>query len=373
MKVSLILTCAGKGERAGFGKNKLLVKVNGKTCIEKVYQTVKNCGLIDQIIVTSSPADTDEIRGLLGEDVIIVTGAETRSGSVRNALELVTGDIVLIHDGARPFVTKRIISDCIESVIKYGSGIVAVPSSDTVCVTEEESVTHYLGKDKIYSVQTPQGFFTEDIRSAYDKAGSQTFNDDGSVYKKYLSNPHVVLGDRKNVKITYADDFELLNTDNTCRIGVGFDCHKFELGRKLVLGGVEIPYEKGLLGHSDADVLIHAIMDATLSACSMRDIGYWFSDKDPKYKDADSMKLFDRVLQMIDEKGYKIKNISAVIMAEKPKLSSFVPSITQSIALRASLDNSDVGITCTTLEGLGFVGREEGICVQASVSLVNAE
>ena len=154
------------------------------------------------------------------------------------------------------------------------------------------------------------------------------------------------------------------------RIGHGYDVHRLVEGRKLIIGGVDIPHTLGLLGHSDADVLIHAIMDATLSACSMRDIGYWFSDKDPKYKDADSMKLFDRVLEMITEKGYKIKNISAVIMAEKPKLLGFIPEITNNLAKVLDLSPEFVGIGATTLEGLGFVGREEGICTHATATLV---
>lgn len=371
MKVSMILTCAGKGERAGFSKNKLLVKVNGKTCLERAYNTIVNSGLIDQIVITASPQDVEEIRQLVGQDPAIVIGGDSRSSSVRNALDYVTGDIVLIHDGARPFLSSRIISDCIESVVKYGSAITAIPSVDTVCRADEETISQYLGKEQLYSIQTPQAFFTTDIKKAYQMAGSQVFNDDGSVYKKYIGAPRLVLGSRKNVKITYANDFELLNSEYALKIGTGFDCHRFEVGRKLILGGVCVPYEKGLLGHSDADVLIHAIMDATLSSLSMRDIGYWFSDKDPKYKDADSMVLFDKVIEMIKEKGYKIKNVSASIMAEKPKLIAYVPAITESIAKRASLPLSNVGITCTTLEGLGFVGREEGICVSAVVSVTS--
>lgn len=369
MKVSLILTCAGRGERAGFNKNKLLVKVNGKTCLERVYGIFRSCGLIDQVIVTSSPSDVEEIKSIVDDDVIIAEGGQTRSGSVRNALDYATGDIVLIHDGARPFVTKKIIKDCIDSTLKFGSGITAIPSSDTVCISDDDKILNYLGKDGIYLIQTPQGFFTEEIKSAYERAGSQVFNDDGSVYKEFIGEPHIVLGDIKNVKITYANDIELLKTDSFSKIGTGFDCHRLVEGRKLILGGIEIPHDKGLLGHSDADVLTHAIMDAILSACSLRDIGYHFSDKDPQFKDVNSMLLLNKVLQMAKEKGYKIKNLSAVIMAEKPKLMTTIPSITENLAKALDLDEDCVGITATTLEGLGFVGREEGICVQAVVSL----
>ena len=151
------------------------------------------------------------------------------------------------------------------------------------------------------------------------------------------------------------------------RIGNGYDVHKLTEGRKLILGGVEIPHDKGLLGHSDADVLTHAIMDALLSSASLRDIGYHFSDKDEKYKDISSMILLERVMEMLKEKGLKPLSVSAVIMAEKPKLSKFVPQITKSLADAMQMDINDIGITLTTLEGIGTVGREEGIASQAYV------
>ena len=150
------------------------------------------------------------------------------------------------------------------------------------------------------------------------------------------------------------------------RIGHGYDVHKLVEGRRLVLGGVEIPYEKGLLGHSDADVLAHAVADALLGALALPDIGRRFPDKDPKYKDADSMKLLEKVLKMIDDRGYTVYSVSATVMAEKPKLLKHIPAITDSLAAALNLPTEKVGIGATTLEGLGFVGREEGICVHAT-------
>ena len=154
------------------------------------------------------------------------------------------------------------------------------------------------------------------------------------------------------------------------RIGQSTDIHQLVENRKLILGGVEIPHDKGLLGHSDADVLTHAIMDALLSSASLRDIGYHFSDKDQQYKDISSMVLLERVMEMLKEKGLKPLNVSAVVMAEKPKMSKYVPEITKSLAKALNLNESVVGITLTTLEGIGIVGREEGICVYATATLV---
>ena len=154
------------------------------------------------------------------------------------------------------------------------------------------------------------------------------------------------------------------------RVGFGYDVHNLVHNRELWLGGLQIPHEMGLQGHSDADVLIHAICDALLGAAHLRDIGYHFSDKDPAYKDANSMKLLEKVLVMISDKGYKVQSVSAVIMAEKPKLLKHIPVITKNLANALNLSIDKVGIGATTLEGLGFVGREEGICVHASAVLV---
>ena len=369
MKISLILACAGKGERVGYGKNKLLVNVNGTTCLEKTLSAFKESNLIDEYVITASPTDIDQIKSLVGDFSIVVEGGATRTASVKNALNKVTGDIVLIHDGARPFVCAHIIYDCIESVKKFGSAITAYPSRNTVVKGEGGVIREYLGKDQLYSVQTPQAFFTKDIIKAYELAGDRVFNDDGEVYKEFIGETHIVLGSTENVKITFPEDMALLDSPSY-RFGVGFDCHKLVENRKLILGGVEIPHDKGLLGHSDADVLTHAIMDAILSALSLRDIGYHFPDKDPQYKNADSIKLLEKVLILIDEKGYKVDGIAATIMAEKPKLLPHIPNITKNLAEKLSLPIDKVGIGATTLEGLGFVGREEGICTHATATLI---
>ncbi len=369
MKVSLILTCAGVGARAGFGKNKLLVEIEGKTVLEKTLWTFIDSQLIDEFIVTANEEDFELIKSLLPEYCKLVLGGQTRTQSVKNALSAVSGQIVLIHDGARPFVNKEMIADCINIAKRHGGAVPVIPCRDTILRANGETVADYLGKDHLYAVQTPQGFNTKLLIDAYARASDQTFNDDGQVYKQFIGELATFHGDDKNVKLTYHQDFDYFNP---IRVGTGFDCHRLVEGRKLILGGITIPHDKGLLGHSDADVLIHAIMDAILSAASLRDIGYWFSDKDPAYKDADSMVLFKKVIEMIAKKGYAINNISAVIMAEKPKLLNHIPQITQNIANVANLPVDAVGITATTLEGLGFVGREEGICTHASVTLCKA-
>ena len=365
MKVSCIITCAGKGARAGFEKNKLLYKINGETVMEKTFNVFYRSGLIDEYILTISESDYDFANNTFGDRAKIVIGGETRTESVKNALRFTTGDIVLIHDGARPFVTVEEIADCIKSVKEYGTGISAYTSTNTVCLAEDGVVRSVLGKGGVYIVNTPQGFKTKEIAKAYTMAGSMTFPDDSSLYEKFIGKVHLSSGKESNKKLTFHDDFT-----PSVRIGTGFDCHRFIKDRKLVLGGVIIPSDMGLKGHSDADVLTHAIMDALLSACALRDIGYHFPDTDNKYKDISSMVLLERVTEMIRENGYEVQNVSAVIMAEKPKLSKFIPAISKNLADNLGIDENNVGITATTLEGLGFVGREEGICVQANCIVI---
>ncbi len=369
-KTTVIIAAAGSGERAKLNKNKLLFKVKEKTVLELTLSAFLKSGLIDEYIVTASDSDQSIFRSILPDGVKIVKGGSTRTKSIANALRVTTGDIVLIHDGARPFVSERIIKDCIDGALKFGSAITAIPSRDTVLSAEENIIGNYLGKCGLYSVQTPQAFKTELIKNAYKHINDKVFNDDGEIFKEFIGDTHIIDGEIKNVKLTYPEDFEGLNILPECRVGTGFDCHKLVENRKLILGGIEIPHDKGLLGHSDADVLTHAIMDAILSSVSMRDIGYWFSDKDPKYKGADSLKLLERVLELIKEKGYRVQSVSAVIMAQKPKLLNYIPLITEKLANTLGIDKSFVGIGATTLEGLGFVGREEGICSSATATTV---
>ena len=369
MKTSLILACAGKGTRSGLKKNKLLFLSNGVPVFYKTFKAFFDSGLIDETIVTASKEDFDYIKSYLGDNAIVVLGGATRTESVKNALKLVTGDIVLIHDGARPFITKKLIKDCIDISSLNGSAIPVIPTRNTIVKRDGEFIQSYMGKDGLCSVQTPQGFLTEQIKRAYACARDNIYNDDGEIYKECFGSLSVYAGDAKNVKLTYFEDFELLDVDAQFRFGTGFDCHKLVENRDLILGGVKIPHEKGLLGHSDADALTHAIMDAILSALALRDIGFHFPDNDPNYKDANSMNLLAHVLEMVSDKGYAVQSVSATIMAEKPKLSPFIEKITENLSTALSVKREMVGIGATTLEGLGFVGREEGICVNATATL----
>ena len=366
--VSLILTCAGKGVRAGFEKNKLLQNLDGETVIERTFNACKDTGFFDEIIITVSEDDYGFFVEKFKGKALIVKGGKTRHLSVKNGLEKVNGDMVLIHDGARPFVAKKAFERCIESVKKHRSGICAIPQTDTVSKANSDGqLIQTLGKENLYSIQTPQGYYTQDLRLAMAKATRDDYPDESSLYSEFIAPAHLCEGDINNKKLTYREDFSTKNL--AFRTGVGFDCHKLVPDRALILGGINIKHDKGLLGHSDADVLTHAICDAILSALALRDIGYHFPDSDTKYKGANSIDLLREVLKMANDKNYQVYSVSACIMAEKPKLLGYIPQITKNLASVLGISEDMLGIGATTLEGLGFVGREEGICVNATATL----
>ena len=368
--VCAIVCAAGKGERAGFSKNKLLVPVGGRTVLE---QTVSAFDFpeIKEILVTTSEEDREEISRLFAgfPKVRVVSGGATRTQSVFRALEENRCDIVLVHDGARPFVSRRCIENCIQSVKIFGSGVCAVPSVDTVALADENgSIASVPPRNRAYSVQTPQGFFAKELLGAYRKAlaGGGEYTDDSSVYAAFVSPPRLCEGSRDNKKLTYPEDF----SDGFARTGIGIDTHAFGKPQDFILlAGVKIPSDSGLVAHSDGDVLVHAVMDAMLSAAGLKDIGHYFPDTDERWSGADSMNLLSEVRRKILAEGFAVKNLSVAVLAEKPRLSKYIDAMRLSLADALGLDPAAVGISAGTNEGLGYVGEGKGITVYANVLL----
>lgn len=373
MKVSAIICAAGTGERAGFGKNKLLATLYGAPAL---YHTLKAFDIseIDEVIVTSSAADLKEIKALcapFGYETVL--GGKTRFAGVKKALDKVSGDIVLIHDGARPFVTKKIIVDCIETTKTYGSAVCATPVTDTMATVFYGVITDVPKRETVYAVQTPQGFMAADIKKAYEIAADDgiPYTDDSSVYSNYIGLPHIFEGDRHNTKLTYREDFirdvPKVPQVEACRLGIGADTHAFGgLDDFVTLAGVKIECDSSLVAHSDGDVVLHAVMDAVLSACGLKDIGHYFPDTDKRFKGADSGKLLQQVIQMAKNEGYAPVNISVTIQAEKPRLAPHIDEMVASLASLCGLGESHVAIAAGTSERLGFVGEGLGITAYCS-------
>lgn len=365
--VTTIVLCAGSGQRTGLAYNKILHYIGAKTVLETTLDKFE--GLCDHMLCVCSERDKGKIDGILsGSPASVCIGGSTRSESVRRALAAAPRDtdIVVIHDGARPFVSPDIIAASIESAIAYGSGIAAVSSVDAVKLTDGNNIVS-LDKSKLLNAQTPQTFRYGEICRAYGLISADA-GDDCEIYEKAGYSPSAVPGDYSNIKITTHEDLFKL-PPHGLKIGAGFDVHRLAAGRKLTLGGITVPYESGLLGHSDADVLTHAIMDAVLSASGLPDIGVLFPDTDARYKDADSVMLFGRVCEKMRGEGYRFRNISAVIMAEKPKLAAFIPSMRERLAAAAGISAADINISATTTEQLGIVGEGKGIAASCSCLL----
>lgn len=364
-KVGVVVVAAGKGERTGLTYNKVLYNIGHKTVLESVLDKLKPYA--DQIIIVCADFDLPKIRDIAElYDAKVVLGGDTRFLSVYNGLKALTPcDIALIHDGARPFLNEHIITECIKSALLSGSGVAAVPAIDTVKQQQDGKVTT-LDRSTLYNVQTPQAFNYARIIDAYSRFDGDSATDDSAVYEYAGNRTVLVNGDYNNTKITTAADLFRLNEN--INIGVGFDVHRLVSGRALILGGVELSYEKGLLGHSDADVLTHAVMDAMLSAANLPDIGVLFPDDSPDTLDISSMVLLDKVKQMIDSR-YSIVSVSAVIAAQKPKLAPIIPDIKASLAQRLGIEKSCINISATTTEGLGIIGNGDAIAANAACIL----
>lgn len=367
MKITAIIVAAGSGSRAGFKNNKLLQNIDGSPIIFKTVSAFLSHEKINDILVVANKTDFSTFEKLFESysKVKIVLGGETRTQSVKNGLLACNDcDFVLIHDGARPFVSQKIITDCIDTAKKYDSAICAIPAIDTTAICKDGKIISVPERQDVYSIQTPQGFNYNKILTAYQKAGEQAFTDDGSLYSQFYGQPTVFLGDIKNKKLTFKEDFAFN------RVGVGIDTHAFGKEQNyVVLGGVKIPSDSGLIAHSDGDVLIHAIMDALLSAASLYDIGHYFPDTDQTYKDADSVNLLKKVNALLAEKGLKVHNVSAAIQAQKPKLANFIAQMKENIANALGVLPDDIGISAGTNEGLGYIGEGKGITVTAYVSV----
>lgn len=356
-----ILLCAGSAVRMGF--DKLLTPLCGKTAIERSLEALIAGGATD-IVFAVSPRTEGYVCSLsCAVSCRIITGGETRQASVRNALEAAEAeeqDVVLIHDAARCMVSPEIVHACGESAREFGSGIAAVSVNDTVFRTAGEGVS-VVPREGLWRMQTPQAFRYGEIMAAY-RMGAEGATDDATLYCQAGHEPHFVQADEDNFKLTTEADWHRAER-MLSRCGTGFDTHVLVQGRKLILGGVDIPYEKGLLGHSDADVLVHAIMDAILGAAALPDIGHLFPDTDPAYKGADSMVLLAHVMERVKEKGLRINNIDATIIAQRPKMAPHIETMRKNIAAVCGIHPEQVGIKATTTEKMNDEGK--GLCISA--------
>ena len=379
-----VIVAAGRGTRMGLERNKVLAPLCGEPVIARTVRAFERTGWFDGgIVVVTGACDLCEMKRILADAGLhaqVVLGGADRQESVCRGLAATNpaAQYVAIHDGARPLVTAEVIARTLESAKKYGSGVAAVPLKDTVKrVNEGGVVVDTPPRDALRAVQTPQTFEAELIRRAHAAyALGERATDDAALAERMGVKVRLTEGDVENIKLTTPEDMLLARQvilrregqkeeKPMVRIGHGYDVHRLTEDRKLILCGVEIPYTLGLLGHSDADVALHALMDALLGAAALGDIGQHFPDNDPAYKGADSLALTREVARIIAEHGYKVGNIDATILCQRPKLAPHIPAMRRNIADAFGLPVDAVSVKATTEEHLGFTGEGLGIAAHA--------
>ena len=379
MSIYAVLAAGGSGTRMGAGKNKVLLSLCGIPVLCRSISLFEN--LIDEMVVVYRESDAPDIRRLIDAaqpsfPVKLVPGGNTRQHSVLNGLKALPAkedDIVLVHDAARCITPRTVIEEVIQSCIVHGSGVPGIPAVNTMkYVGDNGFVLSTADRSCLYEIQTPQAFRCKPLLDAYltAEAGRFSATDDASVMEHAGFPVHITKGSKMNLKITEKEDIPLAESfiarqAGLFRIGTGYDVHRFADGRRLVLCGVDIPHTKGLLGHSDADVALHALMDAMFGAAALGDIGKHFPDSDEAYKGISSLVLLQETYGKVQDAGYTLVNADITIVAQKPKIGPFIPEMISTVSRAIGCSSEQISIKATTTEKLGFEGREEGISAQA--------
>ena len=377
--ISAVLVAAGSSTRMGF--DKLSFDLGGETVLHRSIRAFDQCPQIGEIVLVAGKNRAFVEQQAVGctKPVQIVAGGATRAESAKNGVLAAHGELVAVHDAARPFVSPAVIAAVLEAAARCGAAAPAVPVKDTIkqavpgdgkTVPEACLVHSTPDRSTLYAVQTPQCFDRTQYLAALqelDAEKARLVTDDCSLFELTGRSVQLTQGDYANLKITTREDLPrpVQKEETRMRIGHGYDVHRLVEGRKLILGGVEIPFEKGLLGHSDADVLAHAVMDAVLGAAALGDIGQHFPDNDPAYAGADSLELTRHVARILSEHGYRVENIDATILCQRPKLAPHIPAMQANLAAAFGLPVDAVSVKATTEEHLGFTGEGLGIAAHA--------
>ncbi len=381
----MMVAAAGNSTRMGCAKQHILL--DGQPVLLRTLCALQATKAVDEILLITRAEDAAYFTTLAAEHGVtklqkVVVGGNTRQASVANGLAALPPQATLvgIHDGARPLVTPAHIAAVIAAAEEIGGAALAVPVKDTLKNADDSGfITGTPDRSRLWRVQTPQVFAREPYTAAMTAAlkNGADFTDDCQLMEQAGHPVKLVAGLDTNLKLTTPEDVRLAEAllhsekeEQPMRIGHGYDVHRLVQDRPLILGGVDIPWERGLLGHSDADVLTHAIMDALLGAAAMGDIGGLFPDTDPAYAGADSTVLLAEVVRRLTDIGYRIGNIDATVIAQRPKLKPHIPAMRTRLAAVCGIDEAQINLKATTEEKLGFTGAEEGIAAHAVCLLI---
>ena len=376
-KIKAIIVSAGNGKRVGGDLPKQYLKIDGIPILAKTIQRFHEVDIIDEVIVVISQKHQKYfdkfILPIIQKEVVIILGGKTRRESVYEGLKHTDlEDLVLIHDGARPFITYELIIKIINGVKHFGAAAPGMKVTDSIWEKNNKVISGVQNRDNFLKAQTPQGFFTKDIIKNYEKVKKEP-SDDVELAVNNGLRVRIVEGDEKNIKITTMNDIENINSTSKSflkiRTGIGYDVHAFEAGNELILCGLKIPFNKSLKGHSDADVVMHAITDAIYGAIAEGDIGTWFPPNDIKWKNSNSEVFLKHANSLLTKKGYVISNLDCTIICEEPKIQPYTQKMRINMENILQITKDRISIKATTTEKLGFTGRKEGIAAQAIITV----
>lgn len=372
MKVAAAVLAAGSGTR--FGADKTAILLRGRPIWRWSIDVLLGCPEVDVVILVTAADRVESLRSQAPEGVRVIAGGDSRQASSFAALDAAgDAEILLVHDAARPFLTPEMVYRVIEGTKLAGAAGLACPVTDTIRLVNE-TTTQVLPREQLVAMQTPQGARTALLRQAQGAVGDGC-TDDLSLVEAIGVAPLVIPGDPTNFKITTPSDLQRAKAHlgiGEMRTGFGYDIHPFsdDPSRSLWLGGVHFPGHRALDGHSDADVLLHAVTDALLGAAAKGDIGVHFPNTDPQWKGKESIHFLAQAAKILAEDGWRVVNLDATCVAESPKIMKRAADIRAAIAGAIGIDVDRVSVKATTNERLGSIGRSEGIAAFATATIV---
>jgi 2-C-methyl-D-erythritol 4-phosphate cytidylyltransferase / 2-C-methyl-D-erythritol 2,4-cyclodiphosphate synthase len=387
-QIAAIVVAAGRGTRFG-ASDKILTPLAGRPMLAWSLAALDQTPEIGAIIVVAGDHTRDTITQLVRDEAFskvatVVTGGERRQDSVAAGLAALprTVEIVLVHDGARPLAAPELFARAARAAAEHGAAIAATPVADTLKRVDGQTIVATVDRTGLWAAQTPQAFRVETLRRAMAAGAGETITDEARLCEAAGIPVAIVPASLANLKVTHPEDVAVADAllrarqaqtaTVSPRVGIGYDAHRFAPERRLVLGGVEIAHERGLAGHSDADVLLHAIADAILGAAALGDIGRHFPPSDERFRGADSRDLLREAVRLVRAAGWAPANVDATVLAEEPRLGPHVALMRERIAACLGIGADAVGVKATTNEGMGAIGRGEGIAALATATLVPA-
>ena len=390
MHVAAIIAAGGRGVRLGAGRPKQFLELAGRSILNLSIDALVASDRIHEIVVAVPPDHLDATAaawaGVAGKPLTFVAGGTRRQDSVSHAFAGTSAEagIIVIHDAARPFVTSSVIARTIDAAVAYGAAIAAMPVRDTVkqagasVADGSRPITATIPRDSIFLAQTPQAFQRDVLARALEAGRTIDATDEAMLVERLGLPVQIVEGDAGNIKVTTPEDLAAARERASSspdprspipaprfRIGNGYDLHRLVEGRPLILAGVTIPFERGLDGHSDADIVCHAVTDAVLGATAIGDIGRLFPDTDPQWLGADSIALLRGAMTHVHAAGYRVSNVDVTVIAQKPKLLPYLLAMRENLAAALGVAVSAVSVKGKTNEQVDSMGRGEAMACHA--------